>query len=309
VTWSDAVALPYVTEPSLFDGRKLAVTLRVVGESGPMTWHAKALQTSYIGVPGAAGLGAAEDEAGLPFSTTSWFFLDAIDVMAPADTHVVVAFGDSITDGTASTLNGDDRWPDVLARRLRARYGPHTVVVNAGIGGNQVLGPAQYSAATPVPGGPSAGERLERDVLSLSGVSSVVWLEGINDFGRNTTASVDAVAAGMRAVVARIKVAVPRVQVVGGTLVPALNSTNATHGSPDVDAKRQALNDIIRTGGIFDRVIDFDAVTRDPATGQLRAEMVPDSTAGGPGDRLHPNRAGYLAMGQTIDLAWFAPRP
>ena len=85
--------------------------------------------------------------------------------MAPADTVVVACFGDSITDGTASTLNGDDRWPDVLSRRLHAKYGARVSVVNAGIGGNQVLGPAAYSPKTPFAGGPSALDRLERDVL------------------------------------------------------------------------------------------------------------------------------------------------
>jgi lysophospholipase L1-like esterase len=305
--WTDAVPLDYVTDATAFDGRKLAVTFRVIGESGPMSWHAKALQTSYVSAPGTPAIGGAEDESGFPHSTTSWFFLDAVDVRAPADTHVIVAFGDSITDGTASTLNGDDRWPDVLSRRLRAKYGPHTAVVNAGIGGNQVLGPATYSPAQPVPGGPAAGQRLERDVLSLSGVSSVIWLEGINDFSRTANATAEAVQAGMRDVVRRIKAANPRVQVVGATLVSALNSTGA-HGSPEEDAKRKALNDFIRNGGLFDRVADFDAATIDTVSGQMRPEMIPDSTTGGAGDRLHPNRAGYLAMGQSLNLDWFAPR-
>jgi hypothetical protein len=66
-----------------------------------------------------------------------------LDMMAPADARAIAAFGDSITDGTASTMNGDDRWPDVLARRLHAVYGNKVAVVNAGIGGNQVVGPAE----------------------------------------------------------------------------------------------------------------------------------------------------------------------
>ena len=136
--WSDAIELPAVADPRALEGRKLAVTFRVTGESGPMTWHAKALQTSYLAAPGAPPVGDREDEAPFPFTTTSWFFVDAVDVMAPAGTETIVAFGDSITDGTASTLNGDDRWPDVLSRRLRARYGSRFAVVNAGIGGNQV---------------------------------------------------------------------------------------------------------------------------------------------------------------------------
>jgi len=97
--------------------------------------------------------------------------------MAPADTRVIVAFGDSITDGTASTMNGDDRWPDVLSRRLHAVHGNKVAVVNAGIGGNQVVGPAEYSPQKPFAGGPASGQRIERDVLALSGVSALIWLE------------------------------------------------------------------------------------------------------------------------------------
>ena len=123
--WSDPVELAFVRDPNdrALQGRKLAVSLHVVGNSGPMTWHAKALQTSYVTAPGAGPKGNDESEAAFPFSTASWFFLDAIDMKAPADARVVVAFGDSITDGTASTMNGDDRWPDVLARRLQAAHG------------------------------------------------------------------------------------------------------------------------------------------------------------------------------------------
>ena len=105
----------------------------------------------------------------------------------PAKADVIVAFGDSITDGTASTINGDDRWPDVLSRRLHAAYGDDFVVVNEGIGGNQVVGPAEYTPAKPIAGGPSALSRLDRDVVSLPGVSAVIWLEGINDFGADAT--------------------------------------------------------------------------------------------------------------------------
>src|SRR6201987_337331 len=103
-------------------------------------------------------------------------------MIAPANSFAIVAFGDSITDGTASTMNGDDRWPDVLSRRLHAAYGNRVAVVNAGIGGNQVGGPAQYGAQKPFPGGPSAQMRTDRDVIELSGVSAMIWLEGINDF-------------------------------------------------------------------------------------------------------------------------------
>jgi lysophospholipase L1-like esterase len=294
--WSDAVAV------AGGPGRKLAVSFHVAGESGPMTWHAKALQTSYVSPPGAGSNGAAEDEAAFPFTTTSWYFLDAVDMRLPASTQLIVALGDSITDGTASTLNGDDRWPDALSRRLHADYGDRVAIVNAGIGGNRVLGPEEYSAAHPFAGGPSARQRVDRDVLSLSGVSTVIWLEGINDFARGVGSSADAVAAGMKETVARIRLRAPGVRVLGATVVSALGSTNAAHGSVEEDAERRKLNDWIRGSGTFDGVVDFDAATVDRATGGLRPEFVPESTAGGPGDHLHPNRAGYLAMAMAVDL-------
>src|SRR3954470_20927801 len=302
--WSDAVRLPFARNPrgGALVGRKLAVSFHVRGESGPMTWHAKALQTSYLTAPGSGSKSADESEAAFPFTTASWFFLDAVDMRARPTVQAIVAFGDSITDGTASTLNGDDRWPDVLARRLRAAYGNRVAVVNAGIGGNQVAAPPEYSPEKPFPGGPSAAARLDRDVISLSGVTTFIWLEGINDFSRNGNAAVEAVEAGMRDGVARLRAKIPGIRVLGATVVTALGSTSAAHGFPEQDEKRKRLNDFIRTSGVFDAVLDFDRATLDPQTGGLKPEFVPDSTAGGPGDKLHPNRVGYLAIATSIDL-------
>src|SRR3954454_3324434 len=300
--WSDPVALPFVREPAELSGRKLAVSFHVAGESGPMTWHAKALQTSYVTAPDAGPKGAVEEEAAFPFPTASWFFLDAVDAMAAADAQAIVAFGDSITDGTASTMNGDDRWPDVLARRLRAAYGNRVAVVNAGIGGNQVAGPPEYSPEKTFPGGPSAAARLDRDVIGLSGGTAFVWLGGVNDFGRDGNAAVEAVEAGMRDGVARLRAKIPGIRVLGATTVTALGSTSPAHGFPEQDEKRKRLNEFIRASGVFDAVLDFDRATLDPQTGGLKPEFVPDSTAGGPGDKLHPNRVGYLAIATSIDL-------
>ena len=303
--FSDPVALPFVARgvPTGLDGRKLAVSFHVAGSTGPMTWHAKALQTSYVSGPGSGSHGAEDSDAALPFTTTSWYFLDAIDVQAPQGTSTVVCFGDSITDGTGSTLNGDDRWPDVFARRLHAAYGPRFAVVNAGIGGNRITSPTPYDPKTPFAGGPSALDRLERDVLSLSGVSTIIWLEGINDLSSGTSA--EAVIAGMKEGVQRIR-ARGAIRVIGATITPALGATSAA-GTPDVDARRKTVNAFIRSSGIFDGVADFDAVTRDATTGGLRAEFQPSSSIGGPGDALHPNRAGYLAMGNAVDLKMVVP--
>jgi lysophospholipase L1-like esterase len=306
-TWSDAVALNFagLTRASL-NGRKMAVSFHVAGESGPMTWHAKSLTTSHLTGPGAGSKGREETEVAFPFSTTSWYFVNAVDMEAPNDTRLIVAFGDSITDGTASTLNGDDRWPDVLSRRLHAAAGDHLVIVNAGIGGNRVVGPAEYTPAKPFAGGPSAGQRLERDVLSLSGVSAVIWLEGINDFNRANNESVEAVEKGMREIAGRIRVKIPGVKIMGATVTSAVGGPTS---GPETDGKRKALNEFIRSGQLFDAFVDFDKATIDPQTGELRAEFVPESTLGGPGDKLHPNRAGYQAMGMAVDLDWLLRKP
>jgi len=307
--WSDPVALAFVHDTAAVElmGRKLAVSLHVAGESGPMTWHAKALQTSYVSSPRSGPKGASEDEAEFPYSTSSWFFLDALEMLAPPGSFAVVAFGDSITDGTSSTMNGDDRWPDVLARRLQAIYGNSAAVVNSGIGGNQVIGPSEYTPQKPFLGGPSARMRIDRDVIELSGVSAMIWLEGINDYSRNGNASVESVIDGMKDVVGRIRAKRPQLRVLGATVLTALGSSSAAHGFAEQDQKRRALNDFIRKSGLFDGVVDFDAVTFEAQTGGLKAEFIPESTTGGPGDRLHPNRAGYLAMGMAIDLGLLKP--
>jgi lysophospholipase L1-like esterase len=306
--WSDAVTLSFARDAAELLGRKLAVSFHVVGETGPMTWHAKAMQTSYVTAPGAGSKGMSEDEAAYPFSTASWFFLDAVEMMASPESFAIVAFGDSITDGTASTMNGDDRWPDVLSRRLHMIHGNRVAVVNAGIGGNQVAGPAEYGPQKPFPGGPSAKTRIERDVLELAGVSAMIWLEGINDFSRNGNASFETVRDSMKEIVARVRARKPDMRIIGATLTSALGASNAAHGFAEQNEKRKALNDFIRTSGLFDGVADFDKATLDPQTGELKPEFVPESTTGGRGDKLHPNRAGYLAMGMSIDLDLIKPK-
>jgi lysophospholipase L1-like esterase len=305
--FSDPVALPFAlpVQQAVLQDRKLAISFHVVGATGPMTWHAKALQTSYLSAPRSGSHSDEESDAAFPFTTTSWYFLDAVDVQATGQMQLIVCLGDSITDGTGSTLNGDDRWPDVLARRLRAAYGSRFAVVNAGIGGNRITGPSAYDSKTPFAGGPSALDRLERDVLSLSGLSTVIWLEGINDL--SSGASAEAVIAGITEGVRRIR-ARGGVRIIMATITPALGATAAA-GTPEVDARRQAVNAFIRSSDLFDGVADFDAATRDTRTGGLRAELQPNSSIGGPGDALHPNRAGYLAMANAVDLGLLTTPP
>ncbi len=306
---SDPVDLPFVqsADAAALVGRKLAVSFHVAGPTGPLTWHAKAMTTSYISPPGGGAVGSEESDAAFPFSTTAWHFLDGVDVVAPTGTPVIAALGDSITDGTFSTLNGDDRWTDRLIRRLRGA-GLSAAVANVGIGGNQVVGPAAYPPA--FDGGPSALQRLERDVLSRAGITHVVWMEGVNDFGQafapegTPPATAEAVIAGLTAGVARMRAA--GLSPIGGTLPPSLNSTREVYGTAETDRRRSQVNAFIRAPGSFDAVVDFEAATRDPATGEIKAAYQPDSTLGLPPDRLHPNRAGYIAMGDAVDLALFA---
>ena len=294
--WSDPVSVDFAGDPEkrLLFGRKLAISFHVVGNSGPMTWHSKALQTNYISAPGAGSHSEDESDEAFPYTSTSWYFLDAVDTRGVRNAVTVVTLGDSITDGTGSTLNGDDRWPDDIARRLREAYGNQVAVANAGIGGNRILTDAGA-------GGPPALSRLERDVLGLSGVTAVIWFEGINDLSAG--ASAESVIEGIRTGVATLRARRPGLKIIQATITSSLGSTN---GTPELDARRQAVNTFIRTAGIFDAVADFDAVTVDPATGRLRPEFQPNSSTAAI-DYLHPNRAGYLAMAATIDLDPLAP--
>lgn len=301
--WCDGTDLDFVARfgEAGLAGRKLALSFHVAGESGPMTWHASAMNSSYISWPSAGSHGHETGELSFPFSVNSWFFADAVDMRARADTVVVVCFGDSLTDGSNSTLNGEDRWPDIFSRLLHARMGDTVSVVNAGIGGNHVMGPYVHTADIPYRGGPAAIHRFERDILSLSGVGAVVWLEGINDF-HIYERSADQLWDAMMRVTTRLRELRPGIRVVGATLPSALGANLPDYGCKLQDEKRRALNTLMRSGEVFNMYLDFDAGTLDPATGGLREEFVPNSTRGGEGDRLHPNRLGKLKMVEAIDM-------
>jgi len=149
--WSDATKLTWVDgdgdDPNL-QGRNLAVSYAIAGDSGPMTFHSGANQTSFITAADSGDHTADLDVFAYEFTTASWFFIDAADVMASADTIVVCAFGDSITDGTHTTFNINDRWSNVLSRRLHNAYGNKVSVVNEAIGGNRVVNPVVFPATS-----------------------------------------------------------------------------------------------------------------------------------------------------------------
>ena len=264
----------------------VVVSVYLPGDSGPPTQHATGLHTTYISSDG--------DFTGVPDFTpartsNSWYFLSGVDVLAPADAGVIVAFGDSITDGATSTNDADAAWPSVLARRLQDA-GSHLAVVNEGISGNRVLGDGA---------GVSMLARFERDVLAQPGVKYLVFMEAINDIGGASRAGATPVTA--EEIIAVYKQMIARahmrgIKVIGATLTPY---EGAGYYSEPGEVIRTAVNQWIRTTGMLDGVVDFDLVTRDPEhPGKFR-----------PGfnirDNLHPNDAGYKAMADSIDLSLF----
>lgn len=306
--FSDAVQFSWVDDDDdiAVQGRNLAISYAVQGDSGPMTFHSGANQTSFI-TPQKSGDHTLDlDGFAYEFTTTSWFFVETVDVRAHPDTVVVCAFGDSITDGTHTTLNTNDRWMNVLSRRLHNAYGNRISIVNEAIGGNRVVPPAVANSTS----GPAAVDRLDRDVLELSGLTHVIWLEGINDLG--ALHSTDSIIAGYKDVAKRLHKA--GVQVYAATVTSALGVYGVPFPTGDngtaVEAGRQVLNDFIRhSGGVFDGVAEFDLATLDPATGNMKAVFLPNSQFTLlPWDYLHPNHAGYNAMGLAVGIAPFAPR-
>ncbi len=266
----------------------LVVDLFLPGELGtspsPVTTHNGASQTNYLSQAG-DHTGAAVLPS--PTRTGAWFLLARIEVMAPANAAAVVAFGDSITDGARSTVDTNNRWPDHLARRLAASGRP-VGVLNAGISGNRVLSDGA---------GVSALARFDKDVLLQTGVTHVVVMEGINDIGlarANPSPSAADIIAGHKQLIERARAR--GLKIYGATLTPF---EGAAYFSPEGEAKRQAVNEWIRTSKAYDGVIDFDAVTRDPAA---PARFLPAYDSG---DHLHPGDAGYKAMGEAVDLAFF----
>ena len=256
----------------------------VEASTSPFTTHTGAWQTSYISSEG-DHTGAAE--LSVMDVTQSWFFLARIEVAAPEETGVLVAFGDSITDGTRSTPDTNNRWPDHFVKRLAAQR-VQMGVLNAGISGNRVLSDGSSVNAL---------ARFDRDVLAATGVTHVTVLLGTNDIGgarENSSPTAEDIIAGHRQFIDRAHA--QGLTIYGATLAPF---EGANYWTTVGELKRQALNNWIRTSDMYDAVIDFDEVLRDPAEPtKLRSEY--DS-----GDHLHPNDAGYEAMANKIDVELF----
>ena len=273
---SDAVVL------SVPPDADVAITVYTPEESGPATYHPQAYRENYFAVGDHAA-----DEAAAAFTpgTTSFHYVSGLEVRGSLARGAVVAFGDSITDGAWSTRGANLRWPDQLADRLLQRPRPLRFgVLNAGISANRLA--SQGTSAT---AGQNALARFDRDALTRAGVRTVVLVEGINDIQSSVPA--EQLIMGLRQVVERGHAA--GVRVVVGTMTPWQGWRTYT---PEREEIRLAVNRFIRTAGIFDGVVDFDAALRDPAN---QGAMLPAYDSG---DHLHPNDAGYHAMAQAVDL-------
>ena len=289
VIYSDPVNL------TVRDMADLAIDLYLPGNTNTpalLTMHNGAFQTNYVSESGNhAG------KAKLPVVDTvrNWFVVYRVEVLAPASVKGLVTFGDSITDGTRSTPDSNQRWPDQLEHRLISQTPPiQMAIMNAGIAGNQVLGQGPYVV------GINALARFEHNALSQSGVTHIVLLEGINDIGiARTDASPTAedIIAGYKQMI--VQAHSRGLKIYGATLLPFYGAAYYTEVG---EAKRKAVNEWIRTSKAFDGVIDFDAATRDPKDPKKLLAAY-DAC-----DHLHPNDAGYKAMADAIDLNLFKSR-
>ncbi len=286
---SDPTPLPVSAQ------QDLAVSVHVSGSDVRPSQHTNAYTTSYRSADGSGDATASDAEMPFSASTTAMWWLKAIDVQTTASPGAVVAFGDSITDGTCSTVDAHDRWVDLLSLRLDLeRPALSRAIVNEGIGGNTVTA----AGLTPPPDSPPGVQRLERDVLSHHGVSHVVLFMGTNDIRRGATAS--AVIQGTASIIQRIKATGRRV--FGATIIPRHNVAPTATNSGWNDEKSRIRNEVnrwIRTGAGFDAVLDFAQIVRDPADAD---RMLPRFNCG---DGIHPSVLGYHEMGRSIDLSLF----
>jgi lysophospholipase L1-like esterase len=273
----------------------VAVSLFVSGADVQPSQHNNAQVTSYLTDNGGGDQSASED--GKPFAakTTSMFWLKSIDVMSAGRAGVIVAFGDSITDGTCTTLDAHDRWEDALAERLALAKKVTHAVINEGIGGNTATSSPDMK---PPLNSPAGVDRLDRDVLSHAGVTHVILFLGTNDIRREAPAQ--QVIAGIKDIVARVKQ--KGIKIIGVTIIPR---DTTVPGIPDTgwsDAKtkiRHEVNDWIRKDAGFDAVLDFDKIVRDDANPDV-IKLAYDC-----GDGVHPSPFGYFLLGKSVDLGLF----
>ena len=276
----------------------LAVSVYLPGITEPATFHEFTLQTSYVTAEGSGNQVAATDLPGAA-PTPSTFYLTAVEVLPPESVGALVALGDSIAQGGGSTPDQNRTWPAKLSDRLNPNpYRPRMAVVNQGVGCGRLL----FDLC-----GPNGIARFDRDVLGVAGVRTVIVSLGLNDimipstlpnfgkpeFAAETVSAADIIN-GLKQIVSRARAA--NVKIIGTTITPFGSSPVPGVYTPETEAKRQAVNRWIRTGGGFDGIIDFEAAVRDPAN---PARLLPAYDA----DGVHLSDAGYQAMANAINLS------
>jgi len=288
---------PMLSDPVKLDvagQTDLAISLYLPESTGAPTMHGTALQTNYIVE---SGNFTGEVSLEKTRKRSNWFFITAVEVHNEDALGTVVAVGDSITDGSGATANTNRRWPDYLANRFATHPTLKNMgVANAGIGGNRVL---NDTPETITAFGRSLLSRFEQDVLSTTGVTHVIVLEGINDIGfsqelaRDQDVSAEELIQGYRQVIARAHAR--GIKVIGATLPPF---RGAGYFYEEGEKKRLTINEWIRTSGEYDGWVDFEAATRDSEDPSRIRE-------GFSLDNLHPNDEGYKSMADVIDLSLF----
>ena len=295
---------------------KLALSLDVQNASDISTHHV-GLRINYS-APGAragdaSGAGFEPLPEIAPLNSGQWpyYWVAALDVQSTEASGSIVMFADSITDGRCSTRdekgiaqpNLDQRWGDVVIARLAERAKTDAAfrkaVAIASISGNRVLGRGN---------GPSAFERLERDVLDRAGVTHVVFFMGTNDIAGGFSAA--QVSAGIQQIMALIRSrSNGAIKIIGVTMAPRGRPAPEQGWSGAMEKQRLAANDWIRNKAGFDGVIDFDALMKDsPVVNMVKlndGSMAPAMPTAWNCDYTHPNAAGYKAMGEFVDLNLF----
>jgi lysophospholipase L1-like esterase len=270
----------------------LAISLYLPQNTGFATYHENATQTAYI-----SGPGDFSDAIDLPVQeppTISRYWLTFVEVLPQKRVGALAIIGDSISEGATTTLDANRRVTDVLSRRLNPPGSPpRLAVLNQATGCGRLL--TDFC-------GPSGVSRFERDVLNATGITRVLIELGYVDIIFPTAAGIPAeivsaeqITAGIRQLALRARMR--GLNVYGATLTPNEGTPFPNVHTPENEAKRQAVNQWIRTWQGFDAVVDYDLALRDPSR---PARLLPAYAAP---DNIHPNDAGHEALARAIARA------
>ncbi|HEU5403388.1 MAG TPA: GDSL-type esterase/lipase family protein [Terriglobales bacterium] len=276
------LSLPYLGD--------VAITMQLDGTPAGITTHPGSRTTSFIW----SGTPTGTPDLSQAVKIDRWYFINGIDVESPSCAGSVAIIGDSITDGRGSTTNGNDRWPDLLMRRIEATGETRGIgVLNHGIGGNRVLRDGL---------GPNALARFDRDVIAQTGVRWLIVFEGVNDIGtrihsektNQSWATAGDIISGFKQMILRAHT--HGMKAYAATITPFGGSF---YDSPETEEERTKVNQWILTSGSFDGVVDFDKIVRNP---QEPDRLLPAYDSG---DHLHLSPAGYTIMADAVPLSWF----